>query len=180
MNRLYFPEQVALIEEKAALHRSTQKLRAITTVGTELPDEQRDYLTLLKDSAETLRALISEVLERTQSLPPANQRQAQEEAIYVRENNRLVRVPCDEILYFENVGDYIRIKTTSGQHIIHGTLKSLEERLDDPRFQKVHRTYIVNLTKIKDIEEGSLIIEKTVIPVSRAHRAELMSRLRVI
>ncbi|MFN4254841.1 MAG: LytR/AlgR family response regulator transcription factor [Saprospiraceae bacterium] len=179
MNRLYFPEQVALMEEKAELRRATHDLRALT-VGPHVSDEQRDYLTSLKDSAEMLRALINEVLDRSPNLSPAAKRPAHEEAIYVRENNRLVRVPCDEILYFENVGDYIRIKTTSGQHIIHGTLKSLEERLDDPRFQKVHRTYIVNLAKIKDIEEGSLIIEKTVIPVSRAHRAELMSRLRVI
>ena len=179
MNRLYFPEQVALMEEKAELRRATHDLRA-RALGTPLSEEQRDYLTLLKDSAETLRTLISEVLDRAQSPSPAAKRLAHEDAIYVRENNRLVRVPCDEILYFENVGDYIRIKTTGGQHIIHGTLKSLEERLDDPRFQKVHRTYIVNLAKIKDIEEGSLIIEKTVIPVSRAHRAELMSRLRVI
>lgn len=102
------------------------------------------------------------------------------DAIFVRENSRYVRVQCDDILFFENVGDYVRIKTAAGQHIIHGTLKSIEERLDDPRFQKVHRTYIVNLSKIKDIEEGSLTIEKHVIPISRMHRAELMARLKVL
>lgn len=100
--------------------------------------------------------------------------------IYVKEEGRYIRVPCEEILFFENVGDYVRIKTTKGQHIIYGTLKSVDERLNDSRFLKVHRTYIVNLSKIKDIEENSLVIDKTVIPISRSNKAELMGRLRIL
>lgn len=100
--------------------------------------------------------------------------------LFVREDGRYVRIPCDDILFFENVGDYVRIKTTTGQHIIYGALKSVAEKLTDPRFVKVHRSYIVNLQKIKDIEETTLVIEKTVIPISRAHRSELMGRLNVL
>ena len=100
--------------------------------------------------------------------------------IYVKEDGRLIRVPCDDILFFENVGDYVRVKTLKGQHIIHGTLKGVDESLGDPRFLKVHRSFIVNLSKIKDIEENSLVIEKTVIPISRANKNELMGRLKVL
>lgn len=100
--------------------------------------------------------------------------------IFVREDGRYVRIGCDDILFFENVGDYVRIKTTTGQHIIYGALKGVDEKLTDPRFLKVHRSYIVNLQKIKDIEETTLVIDKTVIPISRAHRGELMSRLNVL
>jgi len=106
--------------------------------------------------------------------------QADSGEIFVREDGRYVRIPCDDILFFENVGDYVRIKTTTGQHIIYGALKSVDEKLTDPRFLKVHRSFIVNLQKIKDIEETSLVIGKTVIPISRAHRAELMGRLNVL
>lgn len=100
--------------------------------------------------------------------------------IFVREDGRYVRISCDDILFFENVGDYVRIKTITGQHIIYGALKGVAEKLTDPRFLKVHRSYIVNLQKIKDIEETTLVIEKTVIPISRAHRGELMGRLNVL
>lgn len=106
--------------------------------------------------------------------------QAKTNDIYVREDGRLVRVSCDEILFFENVGDYVRVKTSKGQHIIHGTLKSIDEKLNDARFLKIHRSFIINLDKIKDIEENSLVIEKTVIPISRANKAELMGRLKVL
>lgn len=105
---------------------------------------------------------------------------AESNEIYVREDGRYIRLPCDEILFFENVGDYVRVKTTKAQYIIHGTLKGIDEKLNDPRFLKVHRTYIVNLSKIKDIEENSLVIEKTVIPISRANKGELLGRLKIL
>jgi DNA-binding LytR/AlgR family response regulator len=100
--------------------------------------------------------------------------------LYVREDGRFIRVSCDEILFFENVGDYVRVKTVKGQHIIHGTLKGIDERLNDARFLKIHRSFIVNLDKIKDIEENSLVIDKSVIPISRANKGELMGRLKVL
>ena len=100
--------------------------------------------------------------------------------IYVREDGRYIRVPCEEILFFENVGDYVRVKTLRNQHIIHGTLKSIDEKLNDSRFLKVHRSYIINLSKIKDIEENSLVIDKTVIPISRANKGELLGRLKIL
>ena len=107
--------------------------------------------------------------------------QEQSENLYARSEGKYVRLNCDDILYFENVGDYIRIKTGSGNsHIIHGTLKGVAERLKDPRFLKVHRTYIVNLDKIVDIEENTLVIDRNVIPISRAHKQILMNRLRIL
>ncbi len=106
--------------------------------------------------------------------------QTQTNDLYVREDGRFIRVSCDEVLFFENVGDYVRVKTTKGQYIIHGTLKSIDEKLNDARFLKIHRSFIVNLDKIKDIEENSLVIDKTVIPISRANKGELMGRLKVL
>ncbi len=101
--------------------------------------------------------------------------------LYIRQDGRLLRIACDDILYFENVGDYVRIRTESGKsHIIHGTLKGIDEKLADPRFLKIHRTFIINLQKIKDIEENTVVIEKTVIPISRAHKPILMARLNVL
>lgn len=110
----------------------------------------------------------------------ANIGQAGSNEIFVREDGRYVRISCNDILFFENVGDYVRVKTITGQHIIYGTLKGIDEKLTDPRFLKVHRSYIVNLQKIKDIEETTLVIDKTVIPISRAHRAALMAHLNVL
>ena len=100
--------------------------------------------------------------------------------IYVRENGRLVRIPFDEILYFENAGDYVSIRTTKKSHLILGTIKNIEARLAGNQFLKVHRSYIVNLDKIKDIEEGTLVIEGKVVPVSRSQRNALLKHINLL
>lgn len=135
-------------------------------------DYMRKPITMPRFEQSVLKAV--ETMQKRQSF------REESNEIYVRDNGRFVRVPCDDILFFENVGDYVRVKTEKSQHIIHGTLKSIDEKLNDARFLKVHRSYIVNLSKIKDIEENSLVIEKTVIPISRANKGELLGRLKIL
>lgn len=100
--------------------------------------------------------------------------------MYVKQDGRLIRVPYKEVLYFENVGDYIKVFTENGNYIIYGALKSIDARLDYPGFIKVHRSYIVNLEKIKDIEDNTLVIEKKVIPISRAHKPTLLKTINIL
>lgn len=100
--------------------------------------------------------------------------------LYVRSDGKLIRISYDDVLYFENVGDYIKVITTKGMHVIYGALKSLAERLKHPRFLKVHRSYIVNLDKIVDIEDNSLVIGQKVIPISRAHKPIVMNGINII
>jgi len=100
--------------------------------------------------------------------------------LYVRSDGRLTRIPYNSILYFENVGDYIKVITENGNHVIYGALKSLAERLGYPRFLKVHRSYIVNLDRVVDIEDNSIVIGKKLIPISRGHKAQVMSSINII
>lgn len=100
--------------------------------------------------------------------------------VYVKEDGRFIRVSYDDILFFENVGDYVRVKTGIASHIIHSTLKNIDSKLSNTRFLKVHRSFIVNLDKIVDIQENSLVIDKTVIPISRANKPLLMSKLNFL
>ena len=102
------------------------------------------------------------------------------EEVYIREEGKYIRVSYDTILYFENVGDYVKVVTETGNHIIYSTLKNIAKKLNHTRFLKVHRSYIVNLSKIKDIDESSLVINRKVIPISRANRPLLMGRLNIL
>jgi len=100
--------------------------------------------------------------------------------LYVKSDGRLIRLDYDDILYFENVGDYVKVMTTNSNHIIYGALKAIDEKLVHPRFLKVHRSFIVNLDKIVDIEDNSIVIAKKVIPISRAHKPVLLRSLNII
>ncbi|GAB2799907.1 LytTR family DNA-binding domain-containing protein [Rhabdobacter roseus] len=100
--------------------------------------------------------------------------------IYVRSDGRFIRLSLDDVLYIENIGDYVKIRTVNQSHVVHTTMKNLEEKLDPKRFLRVHRTFIVNLGRIVDIEENTLVISDKVIPISRANKAELMNRLTIL
>ena len=100
--------------------------------------------------------------------------------VFLKVDNRLIRFSLDEFLYLENVGDYVSIKTTKGSYMVHATMKTMEMKLSHPAFVKVHRSYIINISKIAYIEDNAIVIDKKNIPISRAHKAELLERLNVL
>ena len=80
----------------------------------------------------------------------------------------------DETLWVANK-DFTANKT----YITHSTLKAVEEKVTPGNFIKVHRSYIVNLRKIKDIQDNSLVIEGKVIPISKSLRPEVMLKIGI-
>lgn len=97
--------------------------------------------------------------------------------IFIKADGRLIRVSLKNLLYVENVGDYVLFQTVDGKFLTHATLKNIAEKLQHPDFMKVHRSFIVNLSKIVNIEDNSVLINKKVIPISRAHRNQLLERI---
>ena len=100
--------------------------------------------------------------------------------LYVNIDRRLIKINIPIIRYIEARGDYIYITTEDKNYTVHSTLKKIEDKLPDDLFLKVHRSYIINTSKIVDIEDNSVLIGKNVIPVSRANRPELMKRLNLL
>lgn len=123
------------------------------------------------------KVAVEKVLDMTRLGQTDTQPKHQE--IYVRCDGRYIRLPFDAITHVENMGDYVKIFTISQTHVVHSTMKSLEKKLGLP-FMRVHRSYIVHLDKIVDIEENTLVVQDKVIPVSRANKPELMNRLNLL
>ncbi|WP_299183297.1 LytTR family DNA-binding domain-containing protein [uncultured Aquimarina sp.] len=103
-----------------------------------------------------------------------------ENDLYVNIDRRLIKIDIPTILIVEAKGDYILIKTEKQNYTVHSTLKKIEEKLPDDLFLKVHRSYVINIKRIIDIEDNSVLIAKDVIPVSRSNRPELMKRLNLL
>ena len=100
--------------------------------------------------------------------------------LYVNIDRRLIKIDFERIYLVEAKGDYILIKTNDKNYTVHSTLKKIEEKLPDSLFLKVHRSFIINIKRIVDIEDNSVLIERDVIPISRANRPELMKRLNLL
>jgi DNA-binding LytR/AlgR family response regulator len=100
--------------------------------------------------------------------------------VFVKDNGILKRISIDDILFLEAMGDYVKVHTSQKFHVVHATLKSIEEKLPSSRFIRVHRSYIVAINKIDYIQEGTISIGKTTIPVADTHKSNLNKRLNLL
>ncbi len=100
--------------------------------------------------------------------------------VFVKDNGILKRISIDEILFLEAMGDYVKVHTAQKFHVVHATLKSIEEKLPGTKFIRVHRSYIVAINKIDYIQEGTISIGKTSIPVADTHKNNLNKRLNLL
>jgi len=103
-----------------------------------------------------------------------------ETELYVNIDRRLIKIEYAGILFVESKGDYIQINTEKKNFTVHSPIKKIKDKLPPELFVQVHRSYIINIKKIVDIEDSSVLIGKTVIPVSRSNRSELMNRLNLL
>jgi len=115
-----------------------------------------------------------------QSNGTATKTQNSKNNLFVNIDRRLIKIDMASINLIEAKGDYIHIKTDHQNYTVHSTLKKIEDKLPSSLFFKVHRSYIINVEKIVDIEANSIVIDKDVIPVSRSNKPELMKRLNLL
>lgn len=96
----------------------------------------------------------------------------EEDFIYVKSDYKLVQIRLEDILYIEGLKDYLKIYTENDPRPVLTliSMKSMEERLPSPRFMRVHRSYIVQMNKVKTLDKGQIIFGKTRIPISDTYK----------
>jgi two-component system LytT family response regulator len=100
--------------------------------------------------------------------------------LFIRSANSIIRLKLSDVLLFEAKGDYIKIYLTDKSYSIRSSLKSIEDKLLADLFIKVHRSFVVNISKIDTIEGGTLIINHNMVPVSNVYRADLYKRVQIL
>ena len=76
---------------------------------------------------------------------PADQR------LSIKDAGRILRVPLEDILWIDAAGDYMCVHTGKDTHVLRATMRELEGRLDARRFQRIHRSTIVNVARVKEL-----------------------------
>ncbi|MGV1011580.1 MAG: LytR/AlgR family response regulator transcription factor [Flavobacterium sp.] len=100
--------------------------------------------------------------------------------IYVNIDKRLIKIEISTINFIQANGDYILIKTEGSNYTVHTTLKKIEDKLPKSIFLKIHRSYIINVNKIIDIQDSTVLIGKDLIPVSKNNRPILMESINLL
>ena len=97
---------------------------------------------------------------------------------FVKADKKLVKVNFDDIIYIEGLKDYVIIRLLHGRVITLQTMKSLEDRLPQQQFRRIHRSYIVAMDKITAIEVNMVeVMEKDkpkLLPIGKNYRDELL------
>lgn len=94
------------------------------------------------------------------------------QSLIVKTEYRLQQIPLDRIRYIEGLKDYVKIHVEGEAHPVVSllSLKSLEEQLPADRFIRVHRSYIVQPSKIRTIERNRILFDGERIPISESYR----------
>lgn len=100
------------------------------------------------------------------------QKPEEKESIYVKSDYKLVQIELKKILYIEGLKDYVKIYIEENTKPILSlmSLKSMEELLPTNHFMRVHRSFIVQKDKIRIIDRGRIVFDKTYIPVSDSYK----------
>lgn len=100
--------------------------------------------------------------------------------IYVNIAKRLIKINIPDIYLVKAKGDYIIIKTNARNYLVHSRLNKIEDKLPSYLFLRIHRSYIINISQIVDIEDNSVLVGKTLIPIGRAKKSELVKKINLL
>jgi DNA-binding LytR/AlgR family response regulator len=115
------------------------------------------------------------VRELRKTVPPPPVRP--NDHFFIKSNNQIEKVFYDELLYAEAMLNYVMLYTNTRKMMVYVTIKSLEEQLPSDTFLKVHKSFIVNIDKVKRIEGNVLDIGNEKIAISQGLREKVIGEI---
>jgi two-component system, LytTR family, response regulator LytT len=108
-----------------------------------------------------------------------NQVESNAEFLFLKSDYKIKRINFNDILYIEGLKDYVKVYTVNDPKPILSltSLKTLETKLPESKFMRVHRSFIVNLDKISTIERSRIVFGKAYIPVSDQYKDKFQEYL---
>jgi two-component system, LytTR family, response regulator len=112
-----------------------------------------------------------------------NGHSAQSDRLVVKSGGRVYFLKADEIDWVEAAGNYVRLHVSKDSHLLRETMNGIETKLDTRRFMRIHRSTIVNLERIKELQpwfHGDYVVllrDGTRLTLSRGYRDKLQTVL---
>lgn len=101
-------------------------------------------------------------------------------SIFVKTDKVYENILFNDILYIEALGDFVKIHTISGRIVTRTTMKEIENGINKKLFMRIHRSFIVNLSKVSGIEDNAAIINNAVLPIGKIYRDLFFSRINIL
>lgn len=123
---------------------------------------------------------VNDMIQKESAAVVSSPSQPEQRTILVKSDYKMLQIPIKDIIYIEGLKDYVKIYVENEKDPIVSLLcmKSLETKLPESQFCRVHRSYIVQTSKCKVIEKGRIVIGNNTIPISDSYRASFFERLQ--
>lgn len=116
--------------------------------------------------------------EKTQ--PQQQEDTALPDRIFVHHGEKKVKILLDTILYIQAERNYCRIVTKEKDYLLSMPMKSLEAELPPDQFQRIHRSHIVNLKHVDEVDEHSVVIGGKMLVMSKSYQQEFLQRIKSV
>jgi len=97
--------------------------------------------------------------------------------IFVRSDRRMVKINFSEIIYIESLSDYVKIHLEDKKIVTRETISNIEAKLPQKDFMRIHRSYILAISKIDSFTNEFIEVGKKALPISRGYKKEVLDRL---
>lgn len=97
-------------------------------------------------------------------------------SIIIKDGNVRVKVNSNDILYLESENNYLNLVTNKKKYLIRSSIEKFLEKLSDPNFVRIHRSYAVNILKVGAVNGKYVLIDQEKCPLSRTHKREVLHR----
>jgi len=145
-------------------------------------DEERFRLAI-KRASERIRADKNNVEELIMSIKSSDDDSKYSSHLFVQKSEKLFNLEVKDILHLEASGDYTVLTTSVDQYLSSSGIGKLEEKLNPDQFIRIHRSTIINLNYLKEIEKhfnGGLIVKMQngkSFPVSRTYAKQIRKKV---
>lgn len=117
--------------------------------------------------------------EEQQNISPGPAKTTTEDAfIYVKENKKVIKLHLNEILYVEGLSEYVQIYTGKKKIITKTSMSNMQEKLPDAGFMRIHKSFIVSLTKIEAFTSHSIEVPGKELPIGRSYKNSVLDALQ--
>lgn len=96
--------------------------------------------------------------------------------IFIKQNQKFVKVSISDILYAEAGNNYIHLVTANRKYSLRMSLQQLEEKIQYNPFTRIHRSFVVNINAIKSFTETEVQVDDIELPIGRSYREAFISK----
>ncbi len=100
--------------------------------------------------------------------------------IFIKSEYRIQKIMLADLFYIEALRDYIALHTVHGKVLSLESMRNMEQVLPEAQFIRIHKSYIVNTSRIDYLERGKVVINKQYLPVGDTYREKFLSRIRIV